>query len=122
MSGVTYKSSDTRQKFQQYVAEVMDENIKARTQRVLDMAKTDNFGFTDRSHRLRDSIRMVKARNPKVASYKVIAGEGVFPMAMTPKGLKPRSDKSYAHAVEVGTPTSDPHPYLQPALQAARDE
>jgi hypothetical protein len=119
--GIIYNSSQTRTKFQAYVAEVMDEDIKERAQRVVDLAKTPNFGFIDRSGRLRKSIKMRKVRNPRVAGYRIVAGEGVFPMKMTPKGLRARSNKSYALAVERGTPKSRAHPYLRPALWAARD-
>lgn len=129
---VTFDANKMKLKFLEYVKDCVDDDISARADRVLAVAKTDNFGFTDRTHKLRDSIHKVKGRHSRISSYSIVAD------AKDPFG------NSYAYWVEMGHPgkvskktelTEDgepievesrsggsaPHPYLGPALAAARN-
>jgi uncharacterized protein YdeI (BOF family) len=122
---VKFQGGEARRKFQSLVKQWADDDLSERADRIVAQAKTPGFGFTDRSGKLRGSIHKKKIAQPRVAGYRIVAGEGALG----------NDGKSYAAAVEkgfvfltkdkkTGKPkivSVDPHPYLNPALQAGKD-
>lgn len=128
--GLIYSHGNTTRKFMEMLNTVMDEDLSARTDRVLKLARTPNFGFQDQSGKLRKSIKKHRLQNRRNPGYRIVAGEG----ALDNEGI------SYALAVEKGHPkrgmkvkllrrgtpknssgTVAARPFLRPALRAGRD-
>jgi hypothetical protein len=122
---VKFDRGSAKRKFATLVKDWADEDLSERADRILAQAKTPGFGFTDRTGDLRKSIRKVKVAQPRVAGYRIVAGEGALG----------NDGKSYAAAVEKGHPVihtdengnktlvgyANPKPFLVPSLQAGKD-